>query len=494
MAATLELYDGTTTLDLLAAPYRAGAPLRMEPPPASPALAGRTLRGVRYAPRTVEVALNLRAASASGLRSAIRELEEMCAFAERRQASANGAPVTLRCQLGDANARDVEYRVLRGELSLPANALQEPALSGGRAIPGATLRLLAEPFGRLARVSPAASTIHNEQDGANVNYVDIANPGPRGANLRLKVSNPGVWTGSEKVWLARRSGARRTDTLFYQAESGATVSETSPFVGHTSTWAGDDATDARASGASSNVARMQWSTRVSGDYEATGDFTRAGRVDISVPGNALPRGLFRVLARVRVRGNPFSRPFNPDLYETETATAFALGWSFGGRSKTPAERDAVYADDSNVFQTIDLGELSLPPIALPDGYASPSLTLSVYGVWLPPASYAAKVNNRYYYARWEVDCVALLPIDEGAAIVNGVGSNDRILIDTISDAPGVYLLSSSDAVRRFADFAGGPFGLDAEGTRIYALRDDPADPSSVRFTISAEYEPLVAGM
>ena len=492
MTATLELYDGTTTLDLLAAPYRAGAPLRMSPPPASPVVAGRALRGVRYGPRKVEIALNLRAESASKLSDAIRDLEEMCAVAERRQA-ARGKPVALRCQLGDTNDQDVEYRVLRGELSLPEDAIREPTLSAN-AIPGAALSLLVEPFGRLAPVSPAASTIHNELDGANVNYIDITNPGPRGANLRLKVSNPGVWTGSEKIWLARRSGARRSDTLFYQAESGATVSGTSPFVGSSSTWNGDDAADARASGSGSNVARMEWSTRVTGAYEATGDFTRAGRVDVSVPGNALPRGLFRVLARVRVRGNPFSRPFNSELYAVETAAAFALGWSFGGRSKTPTKLDAVYADDSNVFQTIDLGELSLPPIALPDGYASPNLTLSAHAVWLPPARFTDNVTNRYYYVRWEVDSVALLPIDEGAAIVNGVSANDRVLIDTMSDAPGVYVLTASDAVRRFADFAGGPFGLDAESARIYALRDDPADPSTVRFTLAAEYEPLVSGM
>lgn len=495
MTATLELNDGTTTLDLLDAPYHASAPLRMGPPPASPALAGRTLRGVHYAPREVEVALNLRATSADGLRGAVRDVEEMCAVAEGRQASANGGPVTLRCQLADADAHDVEYRVLRGELSLPANALQEPTLSGGHTIPGATLRLLVEPFGRLARVTPVASTIHNELDGSNVNYIDIAKPGgARGAKLRLKVSNAGGWTGSERVWVARRSGARRTDTLFYQAESGMTVSESSPFVGTTSTWNGNDVADALASGSGSNVASMEWSTRVSGDYEATGRFTRVGRVSISVPGASLPRGLFRALARVRVSGNPFSRPFNTDLHEIEMAAAFALGWSFGGRSKTPTERDAVYPDDTGAFQTIDLGELSLPPIALPNGYASPSLTLSAYGVWLPPSEHTDRVSNRYYYARWEVDYITLLPIDEGAVIVNDVGTDDHILIDTLSDAPGVYLLDESDSVRRFADFAGGPFGLDAEGTRIYALRDDPAAPSSARFRLAAEYEPLVSGI
>ena len=138
--------------------------------------------------------------------------------------------------------------------------------------------------------------------------------------------------------------------------------------------------------------------------------------------------------------------------------------------------------------------MSLPPIALPDGYASPSLTLSAYGVWLPPSEHTDRVSNRYYYARWEVDYITLLPIDEGAVIVNDVGTDDRILIDTLSDAPGVYLLDESDAVRRFADFAGGPFGLDAEGTRIYALRDDPAAPSSARFRLAAEYEPLVSGI
>ena len=41
----------------------------------------------------------------------------------------------------------------------------------------------------------------------------------------------------------------------------------------------------------------------------------------------------------------------------------------------------------------------------------------------------------------------LLPIDEGAVIVDGVDSTHRVLIDSLSDTSGVYLLDAADVVR-----------------------------------------------
>ena len=498
MPATLELTDGTTTLDLLGPPYRASQPVRLEPPDATPVLAGQTLRGVHYSPRIVETDLNLRAADVSSLRRAIRTLESLCSVSESRQSIAHGAPVSLRCQLGDADAQNTdqgaEYRVLRGEVVLPPSLLQEPALSTAHAVPGARLRLLVEPFGRLAQVTPAQVTAHNEQDGAATNWLDVTDAGgTHGAKLRLKIADPGGWSGPARMWVARRSGARRADKLFFQAEAGTTASGQAPFVGGRSTWDGSDVFDANASGSGANVARMMWSTRVN-SYEVASSLTRAGYVEVGIPGASVPHGLFRALARVRVGGNPFSSPFEPDRYDTESALGFALGWTFGGRRKEPSQADKVHLDETGSFQTIDLGELSIPPMALPEGYSSPDLRLRVHGIFDPPGPFSDTVVNRFYSVTWDVDYVMLLPIDEGAVIVDGVDSADRVLIDTLSDTPGVYLLDAADVVQRYADFTGGPFGLGTEDTRIYVVRDEPGDPSAVRFTLNASYTPLVAGV
>ena len=495
MPPTLELTDGTTALDLLAPPYRASQPVRIEPPEATPVLAGQTLRGVHYSPRVVETDLNLRGDDITSLRRALRELESLCSAAESRQSIAQGTPVSLVLSLS-RDGPTAEYRVLRGDLVLPPSLLQEPTLSTAHAIPGARLRLLVEPFGRLAQVAVPETTIHNEQHTVATNYLDITNmAGTHGAKLRLKIADPGGWSGPARMWIARRSGSRRTDTLFYQGESGNTMSAQSPFVGGNPTWGGANVADPNASGSGGNVARMMWSTRAS-SYEVVSDDTPAGYVEIGIPGASVPHGLFRVLARVRVGGNPYSGPFVTEYHETETAMAFGLGYSFGGRVREPSADDRVYLQELDSFQTVDLGELTVPPMALPEPAAagSPDLRLRVYGIFTPPAPFSDTVNNRYYSVNWDVDYVMLLPIDEGAVIVDGVDTTDRVLIDSFSDSPGVYLLDATDVVQKYADFTGGPFVLGTEDTRIYVIRDEPSDPTAVRFTLNVTYTPLVSGV
>ena len=484
MTATLELYDGTTTIDLLASPYFASGQARMSPPRAEFALAGQTLRGVRYSPREFEVNLNVRASGVASLRDRLRALESMLAAAESR-AAAGAEQVKLRCQLGNANARDVGYGVLRGEVELPATLLQEPELSTVHAASGVRLRMLVEPFGRLAEVTPTASALRNEQDGSSRNYIDFTMMrGTHGAKLQLKIEDSGgTWTGSKRMWIAKRSGARRTDALFFQAEDGTTERGTSPTGSGSYGWDGSDVSSALASGG--KLARMEWAT--SGRYRLGTEFTLAGRARVSISGARIPRGLFRVLARCRPTAAGIS------LDEGETM-GFALGWEFGSHSKTPTARDAVYppsrADDPS-WEMYDLGELLLEPMAVPNGYIAPTFMLDVHGFYHNRTAINGWLRS---HLRWDVDYVTLLPIDEGAVILNGVGPSDRVLMDTLSDTPGVYLLNSSDVVQRFADFAGGPFGIGAEDTRIYFVRDDSGDPSSVGFRVTPKYSPLVAGV
>ena len=91
-----------------------------------------------------------------------------------------------------------------------------------------------------------------------------------------------------------------------------------------------------------------------------------------------------------------------------------------------------------------------------------------------------------------MDFAALIPVDEGAAVVNDVGADDAILLDTMGDAPGIYHPDASNVAREFADFSGAPFSIGPDDTRVYILRDDAGDPSAVSFSAAAKYAPLVA--
>ena len=283
MSATLQISDGATTIDLLAAPYFAGAA----------DLAGdeATLQA-RYAPRTVEIALNPRAAGGVSLRDALRALETVCAKAEARAESGVGRAVIRRGIAAGA----AEFRILRGEVEPSPALMGAPALSAAAA-PGTVLRLLIEPVGTLPAASLQPAALANEQDGANRNYMDFTNiPGTLGARLQLKIEDGGdTWSGARKMWIAKRSGERRTDTLFFQAESGVASVGDNPMGagGHV----GSASAVAEAAASGGRISRVEW--RASGRFHLTTDFTLAGHVRVSAPGANLPRGLFRVLARCR---------------------------------------------------------------------------------------------------------------------------------------------------------------------------------------------------
>ena len=474
MSAALEIHDGSSAIDLLAAPYFASAAAHVDSGAPSPD---------GYAPRTLEIALNPRASGGAGLRDALRKLEGVCAKAERSD-SDGGARVTLRRRITGAASGNAEFRILRGEVALPPSLIAEAALSSASAAPGTTLRLLTEPFGRLAAVSPQPVTLANERRGANRNSLDFVNlPGSLGAKLQLKIADAGdTWSGSGKMWVAKRSGERRTDTLFFQGEGGALAVGDTPMGSgrHVGSWS--TVADSAASGG--RAARLEW--RSTGRYELSTDFTLAGHVRIAVSGGGLPRGLFRVLARCRPSTDGF-------VYDESQNMGFALGWRIGARSKTPGESDAVYppsgANDP-AWEIYDLGEILIDP-PVPPGYSAPSFDLNVYAFHKGVARVGTSHRDRAL--RWDVDFAALMPVDEGAAIIGSVGADDAILLDTMGDAPGVYVLDSSGAAREFADFAGAPFSIGPEDTRVYILRDDAGAPSAVRFETAPKYAPLVAG-
>ena len=332
-------------------------------------------------------------------------------------------------------------------------------------------------FRRMAEVTAPTAAIVNEDSGANRNYADYTNiGGVRPAAARMKIRGTG-WSGSGRMWVARRSGARRTDKLFFQGESGVATKGDSIFTDGAGIWSGGARTSSKASGGS--YARMMW-TRA-GNYTTRSEFTLCGYTRIRIAGGDIPRGRFRALARVAADTN------NEKMRVGRLG--FALGWSFAGMSGTPTEDRVALPDVAGAFQTLDLGEIEIPSRALPEGYESPDMYLDIYGALVGGG---AGGSGGTHHFRWSVDCLMLLPVDEGAVSVDGVGAGERLMMDTLSaSGAGVYVLDGADKILRLGGFTGAPFGLGPEDTRIYVVRDDAGAPSGVGFSVEQTYAPVV---
>ena len=461
---TLELAYGNEVIDLTGEPYYANGDVRFSDADRGP--------GDALDARAVEVELRMREAEAGQIPDGLSRLRSVCALAEGRSGAAWDSSVRLRHTRGDAN---VEYRTLRGRVETdPETSKDGPGLN-------AKLVLTIEALGRLASVE-VSRTLSNEHDGTNLNYADITDiPGDHGALSQIKIHDPsGTWSGERRMWIGVKSGEGRGVNLFFQGESGSAARGETMFEEADAIWSGGVQPLTEASGG--EYARMSWTK--AGLYTTRSEFTLCGSVRITIAAPNVPRGRFRALARARTDSD------NSQLQVGHLG--FALGWSFGATSKTPVEADAVFPQTSSEFRVLDLGELTLPPSPVPEGYSMPAFRIDVYGVFAGGGAGSAQGTHHF---RWAIDYVMLLPIDEGEVSVDAVGTTKRILVDTLTKSEQeVYLLDESDAVLGSARFQGTRLTIGPEDTRIYTVRDDAGDPSSVNFELTTLHTPLTTGV
>ena len=155
MAKTLELTDGSKTLDLDGSVYVVDtSKLGLTSTLPRPVLAGTVLRNVGYDPRPIAMALQVKGTSALDLETQIRALNDMLSVASRRQILDEGTTkVVLKYQTGSVDARDVQTRVLTGIWQPDGSILNETTVgTNGHFVATGTLSLTCEPFGRLANV------------------------------------------------------------------------------------------------------------------------------------------------------------------------------------------------------------------------------------------------------------------------------------------------------------------------------------------------------
>ena len=296
----------------------------------------------------------------------------------------------------------------------------------------------------------------------NANYQDVTTTSSHGdvpARIYHKLDLSGA-TGSKKIWVAKRSGSRQTDSLWLEGEEATSVTQIS---------ADDDQGFANGynTAYSGDLSGMYWKDNGAGGVLADVSLWRFN-YSITTP----PVGQFRVLLRGKITtedANDFDH------------IALGAGWCYGDKTKTPAYASGEYFTfaANNTFEILDLGLLNLPPIASSDIASNNSFELRIFLFTLDTIA-----QNEYY--KIEIDYIFLLPIDEGAVIIASIAADDVIALDGITDPQNVFIIDGSDNIEDYPDYVGRVFSLGRESTRIYVLRDDVA---AVTFASDLKYQP-----
>ena len=477
MAYVLKLSDSTTTLDLVdGTNYEAiNASLFITPPeprrsttPPTVLSHGTQLVSQAYENRPIDIGLNVLGTTKDNLIANVQAIEELLEKARHRQLTRYGNRVTLELQW-DAATNNVLFDVIDGGFSHGRGFWGRTDLEYGPRLNNTRLRLWCLPFGRRAVVALSSDTLENHQGGANLNYADITGiEGDVDAPCQLKLVPSGA-SGTAKVWIATRTGTRRTDTLWRQGESRDSFARQytprapEQLVDSTQTIAGTSDGDAQRTRLGRADSRpVTLNRRIYGRW----------RFAMSGP----PKGLFRILGRVKAT---IVRP-NSAAWSN---MSFYAGWDAGGLSSTPRlgiDTKKPVADDT--WTTIDFGELRIPATTDPDGQTLDAFNVDIFSAY----ETRGHVTLHYGRADWSIDYLMLLPVDEGVAILDEVTTTDRILLDSESNHPQVYVMDSFDRIQKVANYVGRAPMLSVQDTRLYVLRDDAPAAS---YALSGDYTP-----
>ena len=465
-AYRIKLSDGTTTIDIFGGSdtkVREGG-LSMPPPKvrasytSSPYSHGARLDSSVYDNRIIRITCKIIGSSLTDLKTNIRSIERLLSDAEQRTLLGYGSQTFIEYQWGDTDNQSTFFDILRGDLIMPNNYLSA-LLSNSFHVTDAVLELVCSPFGRFTNQDYAQQVIENEDyipDSA-VNYFDIVTPEAFGdvpAKAYLKIVQANA-AGSKKVWIAKRSGVRCNDDLFFQGEDESSTVDT---VG------GGAWSDVVAAG-SSGGKYIQYA--MGGGVGAGETEIGYAQYDIATP----PRGQFRVLLFAKVE---------EDQANEYTHMEFGVGWVYGDKTHAPATASGEFFECSadNTWEILDLGVLNIPPIAESDIATNSPFSLRIHLL----ANDAVGIAGKYQF-----DYIFLLPIDEGVVIIDDVAAADALAIDNITNPNNVFIISSTGVIEDFPDYVGKPFTLGRETTRFYFLRDDG---KTVTFTVDLQYQPL----
>jgi len=83
-----------------------------------------------------------------------------------------------------------------------------------------------------------------------------------------------------------------------------------------------------------------------------------------------------------------------------------------------------------------------------------------------------------------------MPVDFGSAYISKTDAADVVLLDSMSDVKGAYLLNTSDVVQSFPNNQlGRSSEAHPDGTRVYVLAQNGNYTQGDTFTVSVTYRP-----
>jgi len=317
---------------------------------------------------------------------------------------------------------------------------------------------------------------------ATTNYIDIHDvPGDIPALLQVKIaegqSHDEFWSG------ARHAGRQYDSGIIHEAvssgHSAQTVSE------HTTTL---------VTGSSANYS--------DGARRTTHmERTDAGSATIAVQSYSKfaftiaspPTGQFRVLVAASAsngQGDSSTTTINANYFE------WGLNYTYGdfdllhitapdATSFVALPSQSLGANTESNFTLLDLGTITIPPIGTPANQTAASLVLIVHQY----LNTAFTLQHRQEI-QWNTDYVMLMPIDYGANYTSKTDAADVILLDSMSDTKGMYLLDASDVVQSFpSNQLGRSPEVHPDGTRIYILAQNGTYTIADTFGLSVTYRP-----
>jgi len=322
----------------------------------------------------------------------------------------------------------------------------------------------------------------DESAQASSNWIDIHDVGGDvPALLQVKVAEG---QSHDELWAGARHAGRQYDSLVLEGEDGTASTIAHPQVGIVES--NTTASDAAYSGGSLRVSQLLAS---GGDVDTLVDVNHLHSFTMATP----PKGTFRVLiagAAKNGAGSAATTSVNASDFK------WGLSYTYGGftllddtspdtTSFVALTAAALAENVTSNFEIIDLGTITIPPVASPDNQTEAALVLKIFNHWA-----TQRTIREDQEIQWWTDFVFLMPVDFGSAYISKTDAADVVLLDSMSDVKGAYLLNTSDVVQSFPNNQlGRSSEAHPDGTRVYVLAQNGNYTQGDTFTVSVTYRP-----
>jgi len=344
----------------------------------------------------------------------------------------------------------------------------------------------------VAWASSRSITNHLADDSqATTNYIDIEDvPGDMPAELQLTVTEA---QDHDEFWAGARHAGRQYDAVWLEGEANTATATISTPSSYTMV---NNATESDGTHSDGSARQVSAERPGSGAADIGTTLTALFRLDYAI--TTLPKGSFRVLVGVKVAENSGSG-------NTHNAAQWAFGMGFtygdvnllsitapdtGSFVELPAQ--TIGAGTQSNREVLDLGTVTIPPVVTATNMTDGTFTLSVFCAWDTTPS-GANYNQVSAGQRvlWFVDWVLLLPNDRGSNYTTKTNDTDVILLNSMGDAKGLFLVDASDVVQSFPSTQlGRSPEVHPQGTRVYIVAKGAATSTKGdTFTLRVRYRP-----